>query len=85
MARKHNLKTWPEYFEDVLHGVKKFEIRRDDRGFRVGDILELVEYLPEPDEFTGRHLHAEVIYRTDFEQKAGYVVLGIRLEAYFDK
>ena len=42
----HSLKTWPEYFKAVKSGDKTFEIRKDDRQFMVGDIIELLEYEP---------------------------------------
>ena len=34
---KHELKTWQPFFAAVLDGRKPFEVRKDDRGFRVGD------------------------------------------------
>jgi len=37
----HQLKTWPQYWDAVASGDKTFEVRRDDRGFQKGDILEL--------------------------------------------
>ena len=36
---KHNLKLNDRYFDAVANGTKTFEIRKDDRGFRVGDTL----------------------------------------------
>jgi len=43
---RHELKTWPEFFEATRRGQKKFELRRDDRpeGFQVGDELLLREF-----------------------------------------
>lgn len=44
--REHVLKTWPNYFEAVRFERKRFEWRRDDRGFEVGDILVLKQWDP---------------------------------------
>lgn len=41
-ARTHRLKTLPDYWNAMAEGDKTFEVRRDDRGFQKGDILELV-------------------------------------------
>ena len=56
----HELKTWPGQFRDVAAGRKTFEVRRDDRGFAVGDRLVLREWdLPE-ERYTGRQLTVRV-------------------------
>jgi ASC-1-like (ASCH) protein len=67
--RTHKLKTWPSYFEAVLHGGKTFEIRLNDRDFAVGDWLILEEWIPpvsldelSPKEYTGRKLKKLVTY-----------------------
>ena len=38
---RHQMKLNDRYFDAVANGTKSFEIRKDDRGFRVGDVLEL--------------------------------------------
>lgn len=43
LAKAHELKTDPEVFQLVKRGEKTFEIRKDDRGFAVGDVLHLRE------------------------------------------
>lgn len=39
--KTHELKLDIKYFDDVKSGKKNFEIRKNDRDFQVGDILEL--------------------------------------------
>ena len=80
-AREHELKTWPQYFEAVHSGLKTFEIRRDDRGFAVGDTLWLREWNPLLVAYTGRECRRHVVYATTWEQKPGFVVLGLGREA----
>lgn len=62
----HELKCWPEYFGAVLDGSKTFEVRRDDRGFKVGDVLWLREWdcdMPgRGNYFTGREVRKRVTY-----------------------
>ena len=38
---KHRMKLNDRYFDAVVNGTKTFEIRKDDRRFRVGDTLVL--------------------------------------------
>lgn len=63
MAR-HELKTWPAYFQAILDDLKRYEIRKNDRNFQVGDELYLMEYLPEKQRYTGRNLLVKVTYVT---------------------
>lgn len=73
----HNLKIAPTYFKAVKEGKKLFEIRKNDRDYHVGDILLLNEYTC--GSYTGEFIKVEVTYITDYAQKDGYVVLGIKL------
>lgn len=76
----HDLKTLMPYFEEVANGNKTFEIRKNDRDYEEGDVLLLREIMsPSRPAYTGRMKAAQVTYMTDFEQKEGYVVLGIAL------
>lgn len=52
--RTHELKTQPPHFGDVLCGAKRVEVRLDDRGFAVGDVLVLREWDAATAEYTGR-------------------------------
>lgn len=56
----HELKTHPVYFERLEDGSKTFEIRRNDRGFQTGDTLQLREYDPTSNGYTGREAFRRV-------------------------
>ena len=77
----HRLKTWPEHYRAVRDTRKTYELRRDDRDFDDGDILELAEWVPETREFTGRSLLVEITHMLrDFDGLApGYVLLSVEL------
>jgi hypothetical protein len=77
----HELKTWPEYFQDVLDGIKTFEIRKNDRNYIEQDKLLLKEWSPFRESFTGRRVLVTVVYILDNSDfvKEGFVVMGISL------
>ncbi len=57
----HELKVWPEFWEPLASGAKTFEVREDDRGFKVGDTLHLREW-SEASGYTGRELRRRITY-----------------------
>jgi len=80
----HTLKTWPEPFAAVLAGHKRHEVRDDDRDFRVGDVLQLQEFVPtgngDAGPYTGRAAWRLITYKTSGGQwgiPAGKCVLSI--------
>ena len=79
--RHHILKTWPEPFEAVICGIKKFEYRRNDRDYQAGDILHLREYLPAEASYTERRATVRVTYilSVGFGLPDGYVIMSFRL------
>ena len=67
-------KTWPEYFELVLAGKKRFDLRVADFDIEEGDTLVLEEWNPKTKEYTGRKIQKKVDYvlklqLDDFGQK----------------
>jgi hypothetical protein len=75
----HDLKIWPEYFEAVRSGLKTFEIRKNDRGYQVGESLHLIEYDPNTEEFTGRSVTRLITYIVEGPpfMAEGWAVLGM--------
>jgi len=64
-AKTHHLKTWPEYFKAIKDGIKTFELRKNDRDFKVGDLLVLEE-IDEPDSFTGKYTGNAISVRVTY-------------------
>ena len=79
MTKVHELKTSPDYFSAVCRGVKKFEVRYNDRCFEVGDLLYLREFDGRTQNYTGRAKHKRVTYMLDDPRfvKNGFVIMGI--------
>lgn len=74
------LKTWNDPFAAILDGTKRFEFRKDDRDFRVGDLLDLREWNPSTEEYSGRHIRAKITYMIregEFGCPPGYCVMSI--------
>ncbi len=82
--KEHALKTATEFFRPMSRGDKTFEIRENDRDFRVGDTLRLEEYdaarrerNPLDTGMTGRFERKRITYMTDFAQQPRFVVLAL--------
>lgn len=62
IAADHVLKTVQPFFDHVASGVKTFEIRENDRGFKVGDRVLLREYDPHTEMYSGESILIEITY-----------------------
>ena len=74
----HKLKILPKYYDKVLSKEKMFEIRKDDRNFKVGDIIRLCEH--DGKEFTGRDSLYNIDYKLnggEYGLEEGYCILSI--------
>lgn len=61
-SKIHELKTVAPYFEDVLSGKKKFEVRKNDRNFAAGDIVVLCEYDNDKQQYGSRFVVVKIDY-----------------------
>ena len=78
----HELKTWGYYFRCILNESKKFEVRKDDRGFQERDVLYLREWDEKKDKYTGRFCIVQVgnvLKGGCFGIEHGYCVMTINL------
>lgn len=75
----HRIKLASNYYDDIATGKKTFELRKNDRGYREGHKLELLEFAE--GRHTGRVIKADIVYMledyTGLED--GYCILGIRV------
>jgi ASC-1-like (ASCH) protein len=74
----HELKIIEPYFTDVLKGIKTFEVRKNDRNFKVGDIVKLRKYDADTLLYSGEEILVEIKYILDDTKycKDGYVIFG---------
>lgn len=78
----HDLKIAPRYFHDIVDGRKRFEIRKNDRDYREGDVVFLREW-DEKIGYTGRECRCIIPYVLKGSDELpiplgdGYVVFSI--------
>jgi len=75
---RHEVKIAPKYFEAVQNGTKNFELRKDDRGYLVGDIFILKEYVN--GSYSGKELALKIRYILrdcpEYGLMEGYCIIG---------
>lgn len=75
----HELKILPKYYDAVCCGDKRFEIRKNDRNYRCGDILRLKEWNGK--EYTGEEIDVLVRYVYhgigEYGLARGYCIMSI--------
>nr|DAM82127.1 MAG TPA: activating signal cointegrator [Caudoviricetes sp.] len=79
MAKIIEIKIAPEHFADVKRGVKKAELRYNDRNYEVGDLLVLREYAG--GEYTGRRYCVtitHILQNCGFGLLDGWAMLSIK-------
>ena len=80
MKKNHDLKCEAEYYDKVASGEKTFEIRFNDRNFKVGDTITLHRSMSGV--YAGQSLIVEITYiLKDAEKyglKEGFVILSIK-------
>lgn len=74
--KTHRIKCAPEYFKALKAGTKTFEIRFNDRDYKVNDLLFINEF---DGQQTDNVLLFKIIYiLKDYGLQNGFVCLGIK-------
>ena len=80
MNKTHILKTFDPYYYEIENGEKNFELRKNDRDYKVGDILILKQFSLITG-FSGLFQKRKIKYilkdAEEFGLKKGYVILGL--------
>lgn len=77
--KHHFLKQDDRFFQSVVDGKKSFEVRYNDRDYKIGDTITLREGYLEDGVFlyTGRAISAEISHIETFGLQDGYVLLSL--------
>lgn len=77
----HEVKLAAMYYDDVKTGKKTFELRKNDRNYKEGDKLHMLEF--KDGRHTGRTISADIVYLLEEYTglTEGYCILGIRVTA----
>lgn len=85
MATVHKVKCWTPYYLAIVAGDKKFDVRRDDRGYQKGDYVLLEQFDPTTQKYVTASrgcpfsIEKEIKYILtggQFGIEPGFVVLG---------
>jgi hypothetical protein len=77
MNNTHVVKSWKEFFGAIIAGERTHELRRDDRGYKIGDLLELHEFDSETGRFTGRTSTARITSVTSKDEPCAASAQGL--------
>lgn len=82
----HRLKISPKFFDAVANGVKTFEVRKADRDYKIGDTINLGEWIQETWEkgSFNRNCKLVITYILTHDQfpegvPEGYVILAVKV------
>lgn len=81
----HVVKSHSMYFALAASGMKDWELRLNDRDYRVGDTMEMHEWAPSPAQFAGweytgasiKPRRIKLVMSPPFGLQPGYVILSL--------
>ncbi len=76
----HEIKIYPTYYQAIARGEKTFELRKNDRNYKVGDVLKLKEW--DGENFTGHRMMRKITYiyhgANKYGLSEGFCILSIK-------
>lgn len=78
---RHELKTWPDQFNEIRIGWKLHEFRKNDRDFKTEDLVLLREFEPIPGRYTGEQELVQILsisYGPEWGIPDGFCVWSLR-------
>lgn len=81
MAKVHTIKIREDFCDALMNGEKTFEIRKNDRGYQTGDVLQFkpVDSIGLPVKSRIEHEVFDVLYiLSGLGLKNGYVCMAIK-------
>lgn len=77
----HQLKIEPQFFEPLRTGLKRCELRKNDRNYAVDDLLIISEFILNPyPQYTGRVLAMRITHIVEggcYGLESGWVCLSV--------
>lgn len=74
----HVIKILPAYFNAVKCGAKRFELRKNDRNYKSGDVVIMREW--DGASYTGNEIEVEITYVLkdcpEYGLEKGYCIFG---------
>jgi len=71
-VKTHEVKSWTHYYDNIVVGLKKHDLRKNDRDYKVGDELLLKRYDHFKGEFTGETMLVKITYITSSQYPCAY-------------
>lgn len=68
----HEVKSWAHFFDAIADGRKSYDLRKDDRGYNIGDVLVLCRYDIVEGKYTGEKCCVTVTYITNNQHPCAY-------------
>lgn len=60
--RVHQKKIWPQFYDQVTSGKKPFDLRKNDCQYQEGDVINMREWDPDTQDYTGRGVTVDITY-----------------------